>query len=362
MSSSHQLSGRKIGIATAINLVFLAAVVGLTLARGGLQGIFLELSVFVLSLIVLVRSADVFTDVAMEVGERLNISQLGTGVLIVAIGTSAPELFSCLGAALADRPDMLLGNILGTVIANTLLGLGVCAVVAGTVMHVHRQVLGTQIPAFAGGVLLTAGSLWDGTISRFEGVLLLVLLGVYLRYVLQQSRNNGADDVEADEGEAPASPAAEVGGDRVPLYALIGVLGVSLACLLTSGKTIIDALIFSADIVGISSVKLSTSVLAIGTSVPEIATGIALVRKGRFDGLFGEVLGSNIFDLLGIIGLTAVAMPLAFAGPLALFLVLSLTASFIAVYVCVMDRKVSFMEGAVLLLLFVMFTSVLVGL
>jgi len=309
-----------------------------------------------------VRSADVFTDVAMEVGERLNISQLGTGVLIVAIGTSAPELFSCVGAALVDRPDMLLGNILGTVIANTLLGLGICALAAGTVMHVHRQVLGTQIPAFAGATLLATGSLWDGVISRFEGVLLLVLLGVYLRYVLQQSRNAGADDAEADDGEAPPQPAAADTGDCVPLIALIGVLGVSLVCLLTSGKTIIDSLIFSAEIVGISSVKLSTTVLAIGTSVPEIATGIALVRKGRFDGLFGEVLGSNIFDLLGIIGLTAVVVPLAFAGTLALFLCLALAASFLAIYVCVSDRKVSFMEGALLLLLFVMFTSILVGL
>ena len=365
MSAPHQVDGRKIAIATAINLVFLASVVSLTLTRGIFEGVFLELGVFLLSLIVLVRSADVFTDAAMELGERLNISQLGTGVLIVAIGTSAPELFSCVGAALVDRPDMLLGNIIGTVIANTLLGLGVCAVMAGTVMTVHRHVLGTQIPAFLGAVLITAGSLYDGVISRFEGVLLLLLLAVYLRHVLRQSRNNGADDEERDEDDEPAdgsdqpSPEPEC-APGVPLVALLGVLVLALVCLLTSGKTIIDSLINSAEIVGISSVKLSTTVLAIGTSVPEIATGLALVRKRRFDGLFGEVLGSNIFDLLGIIGLTAVVMPLAFSGTLALFLVLALAASFGAIYVVLADRKVSFLEGAILLLLFVMFTNILV--
>ncbi len=359
MSDAYQVNGRKVATATLINLVFLAAVVGLSFARGAVQGVFLELGVFLLSLIVLVRSADVFTDVAMEVGERLHISQLGTGVLIVAIGTSAPELFSCVGAALADRPDMLLGNVLGTVIANTLLGLGVCALLAGTVMHVHRHVLGTQIPAFAGGVFISAGSLYDGVISRFEGVLLLVLLGVYLRYVLMQSKNNGAG-VGASTVKTPEPAPESVDGPRVPLVALLGALAVALVCLLTSGKTIIDSLINSADIVGISSVKLSTTVLAIGTSVPEIATGIALVRKKRFDGLFGEVLGSNVFDLLGIIGITALVSPLVFSGALALFLVVASVASFLVIYIILMDRKVSFLEGAVLLLLFVLFTNILV--
>ena len=108
--------------------------------------------------------------------------------------------------------------------------------------------------------------------------------------------------------------------------------------------------------VGLSSLRLTTSLVAVGTSVPELATAIALVRQKRYDGLFGEVLGSNIFDILGIIGFTTMVVPIAMSGMFLVFLLASLVAIFFVFLIIILDREVSFVDGGLLVLLFAQFT------
>ncbi len=141
--------------------------------RSTLPGLLVEITLFALSLITLVRAADVFTDMAVIVGERLGLRNLNTGILIIAIGTSAPELFSSISASMQNQPEMVVGHVIGTVIANCLLGIGIAAVVSKHALEVHREVLSTQMTIFLVAILLTTTGLYDGVLDRIEGLVLL---------------------------------------------------------------------------------------------------------------------------------------------------------------------------------------------
>jgi cation:H+ antiporter len=280
---------------------------------------------------------------AVIVGERLGLSKLNTGILIIAIGTSAPELFSSVGAAMQNQPDMVVGNVIGTVIANCLLGIGIAAIVAKQPLDVHREVLSTQMTVFLVAVLLTTVGLYDGELSRIEGLILLVVLGFYLRYNIVYA--NGATIELPEEMHEPKQ-------DRQPMSLLFVLLIVNLACLFVSGDFVVSSLSNGADLLGLSSAKLATSLLAIGTSIPEIATAIMLVRKNNSDSLFGEIIGSNIFDYLGIFGIISLMKPIAMSGPLLDYLLLFALGSYGLLYVVMNDRKIQNVEGIALLALF----------
>ncbi|MEM6406617.1 MAG: sodium:calcium antiporter [Pseudomonadota bacterium] len=315
-----------------------------------------DMLLFAVSLFALVKSADIFTRLATDLGNRLGISRLATGILIIAIGTSAPELFASVGAALQGQPEIVVGNVLGTIIANSLLGIGCGAIVASTALKVHHSVFGTQMSLFLVAILLALGSLYDGILVWYEGLILLIVLGFYLHYVM---RHSGAPEPDThgipDESVEPADMSP-------PVAWLIPLLLISLAALFLSGDLVVTALIQGAATLDISSTKLATSILAVGTSIPEIATAIALVRQHNADGLFGEIIGSNIFDVLGIFGIIALFTPLTLAADLLLYLSGSVFLMFIITMMIMNDREINRLEGVSLIALFSLFTLQLVNL
>lgn len=328
-----------------VNIVGILIGLALLLLRDYLPGLALEVSLFFISLILLVRAADVFTDMAVIVGERLGLSKLNTGILIIAIGTSAPELFSSIGAALRTQPEIVIGNVLGTVIANCLLAIGIATLFAKQALDVHREVLGTQMSIFLAAILLTTAGLYDGHLTRLEGAIMLILLGYYLHHNI---RHQDASPTDTPKENAPQQASQ-------PVALLTGLLIINLICLFISGDFVVTSLLNSADILGLSSAKLATSLLAIGTSIPEIATAIMLVRKNNTDSLFGEIIGSNIFDYLGIFGLIAIFKPIHMSGPLLNYLLFSSIAAFSILFMIMNDRKIKRVEGIALLAFFAAF-------
>jgi len=299
--------------------------------RSALPGLLVEITLFALSLIIPVRAADVFTDMAVIVGERLGLSKLNTGILIIAIGTSAPELLSSISASMQNQPEMVVGNVIGTVIANCLLGIGIAAVVSKHALDVHREVLSTQMTIFLVAILLTTIGLYDGVLDRIEGLVLLVVLGFYLRYNIVYA-NDATIELHEDMHESDET--------HQPMLLLFVMLVINLVCLFLSGDFVVSSLSNGADLLGLSSAKLATSLLAIGTSIPEIATAIMLVRKNNTDSLFGEIIGSNIFDYLGIFGVIALIKPIAMSGALLDYLLIFAIGSYGLLYVVMNDRKI----------------------
>ena len=338
---------------TALIAALLLVCYGITLFKPFNNTLLLEAILFAVALFILVKSASLFTTLATVFGEYLGISRLATGILIIAIGTSAPELFASIGAALQGEPEIVVGNVLGTIIANSLLGIGCGALAATTALTVHKNVLGTQMSVFLTAILLALGGLYDGVLHWYEGIIFVTVLGFYLRHVVRSSRQPTPDtsNTSAIKTKLP-----------YPLPLLLLFLGLNLAALFLSGDLVVSALIAGASALDISSTKLATSILAIGTSIPEIATAIALVRQNNADGLFGEIIGSNIFDLLGILGLIALFMPLGMQPPLLVYLGGATFAMFVITNRIMSDRQINRLEGVALIALFSLFTLQLVHL
>lgn len=343
---------------TAKVAVALALAYGLMLLRPGGQSLILEGAIFLASLYALVAAAHVFTEVSTEVGDFLGFSRLATGILIIAIGTSAPEFFASLGATLQGQPEIAVGNILGTVVANCLLGIGCGALAASVPLTVHRDVFGTQMSTFLAAIFIAMGGLYDGVLNWYDGAILVTVLAFYLNHVIKTAKINPASEV-VPHGDHPHHETSNL-ATVLPLLFVLLVL--NLGGLFISGDFVVSALIEGGEILEFSSTKLATSVLAVGTSIPEIATAIALVRQNKPDSLFGEIIGSNIFDVLGVLGLLSLFTPLTLEPTLLVYLGGSMVVTFMLTNMVMNDMQINRLEGVGLVSLFGVFTIQLVNL
>ncbi len=336
---------------TSVNIAALAACYGVMGFRVASESIYLQSTIFVISIYVLVSAAGKFTTLSVTVGNSLGLSKLATGILIIAIGTSAPELFASIGAAIQHRPNMVVGNVLGTVVANSLLGIGFGALIATRPLSVHKGVFGTQMSIFLAAIMLAIGGLYIGGLVWFEGIIMVVLLVCYLCYVIKSSNDDNV--VTADSNHSEKAGTSTLG--------IVALLAINLGALFISGDFVISSLIESAKLLGFSDTKLATSILAVGTSIPEIATAIVLVRQNNADSLFGEIIGSNIFDILGILGVISLFGNLSIDSDMLWFLSASIFLMFIITSTIMNDKRINRLEGISLISLFIIFTIQLVN-
>jgi cation:H+ antiporter len=212
----------------------------------------------------------------------------------VAYGTSAPELAVGVQAGLNGQPGIALGNVIGSNVFNVLFVLGLCALI--TPLVVKQELVRRDVPVMIGvsaGLIVVALS---GSVSRVEGLVLLAGVVLYSFWVIRASR--AAPDEPAEEDAAP--PAAI----RVPRN--LGLVVAGLAMLVLGGRWLVDGAVEIAEVLGLSEVIIGLTVVAIGTSLPEVATSLVAIRRGERDLAVGNVVGSNIFNVLLIVGATAV--------------------------------------------------------
>ncbi len=307
--------------------------------------LYIEGVIFLLSIFSLLTAAGRFTELSVVVGDSLGLNKLSTGILIIAIGTSAPEIFASLGAAIQKKPDMVVGNVLGTVVANSLLGIGFGALVAKSPLVVHKEVVGSQMSIFLAAIILSIGGMYDGTLQQYECAIMLMLLICYLRYVIKSNNEDGQNYNDDKEKT-----------NKINMTFVVALLALNLIALFISGHFVVSSLIVTASRLDISSVKLATSILAVGTSIPEIATAIVLVRQNNTDSLFGEIIGSNIFDILGIFGIIGMFTALTMETKLLIFLSISTFLMFVIASTIMLDKRISRIEGLSLISLFAIFT------
>lgn len=327
---------------TVVNILAIGLAYLLISFRSDIQSIFTESIIFIVSAYILVKAADIFTELAVFVGDSFGLSKLATGTLIIAIGTSAPELFASIGAAIQNQPDMVVGNVLGTVIANCLLGIGFGAMFAKKALVVHGDVVAWKMSVFLVAILLALVGFFDGSLDYYEGILMLPLLLYYLIFVYRINKNDGNNN-HLD--------------NRKSLIGPIALLVVNLSILFISGDSVVSSLLEVSEMLGFSSAILATSVLAVSTSIPEIATAIALVRQNNVDSLFGEIMGSNIFDILGIFGFLSLFGALTMEFTLLLYLSISMIGAYVVVGAMMYDKSINRIEGFALILLFAAFTT-----
>jgi cation:H+ antiporter len=257
---------------------------------------------FCLGLVFLVVGAELVVRGAAALAAAVGVSPLVIGLTVVAIGTSAPELAVSIQAALNHQGDLALGNVVGSNIANILLILGLAALISP--LTVAPQLIRLDVPLMIAASALTMVLAWDGEISRLDGGLLTLCAIAYTAFTVYQSRRESAAVAAGMAEEFPKPPeklrATAIARDL--LYIALGLVG-----LVVGANWIVDGAVAAATWLGVSQLVIGLTVVAIGTSLPEIAATLVAVSRGQRDMAVGNAVGSNLFNLFGVLGAAGLA-------------------------------------------------------
>jgi len=255
----------------------------------------------VVGLAVLVWSADKFIDGAAAVARHFALPPLLIGVVIVGFGTSAPEMAVSVLSAMEGSPGIALGNAYGSNIANIALILGLTALISPIV--VQSQILRKELPILTGVTALSVALVWDLQIVAWEAWLLLAVFAALLAWSVREGLKDGKDMLgQETEAELEAHP--------MPLVKAWFWLAAGLVLLVASSRLLVWGAVTIAQSLGVSDLVIGLTVVAVGTSLPELASCVAAARKNEHDLALGNVLGSNLFNSLAVVGLAGVISPL----------------------------------------------------
>lgn len=296
--------------------------------------LFIELLLLAVGFFLLVKGADAFVEGASGIADKFGIPQLVIGLTIVAMGTSAPEAAVSITAALKGNADITVGNIVGSNILNIFIILGLASVI--TTIAVAKTTVKYEIPIMlAATVLLLVCGYNDGIISFVEGIIMWVCFIGYLAYMFVMCKKG---QMQADE--------IEVSG---PVWKLLlkGVVG--LALIILGSDITVDAATSLAKIFGMSERFIGLTIVALGTSLPELFTSVVAARKGKADIAIGNIVGSNIFNILFVVGTSALILPVVFASNFIIDTMIAIAAGLV-LWACVFKNKKLTRSGGILML------------
>ena len=258
------------------------------------------LVLFLVGVVILVLGAELLVRGASRLAVANGIPPLVVGMTVVAYGTSSPELAIGVGSALAGQTELALGNVVGSNIANILLVIGISALLAP--MAVSRRLVRTDIPVMIGITLALVILSLDHNLGRVEGLALVLAAVVFTVWSIRQGRK------ERRTGGEDESATAVGGGTRWQLIQ-VGYVIVGLAMLIAGSQLVVDGAVWLAGALGASEIIIGLTVVAIGTSLPEVVTSIIASIRGRIDLALGNIIGSNILNILAVLGAAAAASP-----------------------------------------------------
>jgi len=310
---------------------------------------------FVLGLTVLVIGADVMVRGASRLAVSFGVSPLVVGLTVVAFGTSAPEMAVSVGSALSGSPDLAIGNVVGSNIANILLILGISALI--TPLLVDEQIIRQEIPIMIGASVLLVVVALDGRIGLLESIVMFGLVIAYTLFLVVQSRR--ASKAVEDEFASQIAPSV---WDR-HWAVQIALVGVGLAMLVVGADWLVDSAVAFARAFGVSDLVIGLTVVAVGTSMPEIATSIVAAMRGQRDIAVGNVVGSNVFNILAVLGVTGIVsgagLPVSEAAR-NFDLWVMLAVAFACLPIMITGREIARWEGGVFLAYYAAYTAWLV--
>ena len=287
--------------------------------------------------VMLIKGADVFVDSSSSIAKKLGIPSLIIGLTIVAMGTSAPELSVSVQSALVGMNDISLANVVGSNIFNLLVVLGLSSCIGKLKISNYIDVIvmllvGLLLTLFAGNFILT----------RFEGILLLIAFILYISYLIIKAKREGAESEEITE-------------DRKPMFItiIIGLLG--LGAIVLGGNIVVETASIIAEQLGMSQNLIGLTVVAIGTSLPELVTSLVATKKGELDIAIGNVIGSNIFNILLIVGASAAICPMTVSMFAIYDLLFMILAFMIFIWMTQKSETLTKVKGIPLVILYIVY-------
>ena len=293
----------------------------------------LQLVLLVVGFAMLVKGADWFVEGTAGIARKFGIPQLVIGLTIVAMGTSAPEAAVSITTALKGNAGISIGNVVGSNILNILIILGISAVIVALAIQESTIKYETPYMIFITVVLLAMGYT-GGEISFLEGIILWVLFIVYLAYLFRLAKNGKEEDATED---------------RSPLLLLLsGIVG---GVIIVWGSNItVDSATAIAKMIGLSESFIGLTIVALGTSLPELVTSVTAAKKGNADIAIGNIVGSNIFNILFVLGTTALITPIPFASNFLIDSVIAILAGVLLWISVFKTKKLTRMWGIIMLL------------
>ena len=350
----------------------------------------INIVLLVLGVIIVLKGADWLTDGAVNIATRFGVSQMVIGLTIVAMGTSMPEFCVSMVSALKGTPDLAVGNVVGSNTLNTLLIVGCSALVAP--IMVKRSSVKRDIPFAVVASLLMLLFCLDGAIGRVDAAVLFagfcLFMFVTLKYAktteehaatvatsgaatataISEASTSQASSSEASSSEtsAPEASSSETSAPKASqasgtsMLKAVVMLVVGLLCLIAGSNMFVDNASFVASSLGVSDAVIGLTIVAGGTSLPELATSMVSAKKGNSDIAIGNVIGSNVFNILMIIGITGLVKPMHIAGITTLDLIMMLASMLLMWFFCRTTYKVKRWEGAVLTIVYLAYLTWLV--
>lgn len=303
----------------------------------------MEYILLIVGFVLLIKGADLFVDGASSVAAKLKVPSLIIGLTVVSIGTSLPEAAVSVSASLSGNNSISLGNVIGSNIFNLLMVVGVSSAILPIVTD--RDMLKRDMPINIGITVLLGILLFDGNLSRLEALLLLLLLAAYMFLLIRSALKNR---VEAEETKV-------LSWAKSIVFIVLGV-----AAIIGGGQLVVNSAKTIALALGMSETLVGLTVVAIGTSLPELVTSIVAARKGDSGIAMGNVIGSNLFNILFILGMAGVIKPMTADAAFFIDTGILLGISALMLLFAFTKRKISRVEGITCVLLYVAYTAYII--
>ncbi len=314
-----------------------------------------DILLIIFGFFILIKGADLLLQAATSIAKKFGLSEMLIGLTVVALGTSLPEIFITITSSLGGHSDLIIGNAIGSCICNFLLVIGITSLIRP--VKFDKRIVNRHLPIGLGAMCLLlflgntdkVGDL--STITRWQGIVLLICTIIYIIYTIyeekQISNNKISKEIKEDVNEKGKHSVLVI-----IIYMVLGILGLKFG-----SDFVVDSSISIAKILGLSEKFIGMTIVAIGTALPEIITGILAARKNETDLLLGNISGSNILNLCLLIGLGAVINPLIFTSDFNISILILICVTVLLQFVAVLNKKseLDYRKGMILILVYIIY-------
>ena len=297
------------------------------------MAILIQILLLALGFTMLIKGADWFVDGASGIATKFGIPQLVIGLTIVAMGTSAPEAAVSISAAIGGSADITIGNIVGSNILNIFIILGISAVI--TTLAVASSTIKYETPFMILVTVLLLVLGLDGTIGLIDGIILIIAFIAYLTYLFIMAKNNKEEQPEAKQ---------------MAIWKAILLTIIGLALIILGSNVTVDAATAIAKAFGVSERFIGLTIVALGTSLPELFTSVSAARKHNADIAIGNIVGSNIFNILFVVGISSVIVPVPFASNFIFDTIVAIVAAALLLVCCLKTKSLKRPAGILMLI------------
>lgn len=313
-----------------------------------------QLLILALGFVCLVKGADWFVDGAVGIATKFGIPQIVIGLTIVAMGTSAPEAAVSITAALQGSADITIGNVVGSNILNILIILGLSALIYP--LKVEKTTIWVDIPVMMGATILLFALGYDGTVSRLDAGILLVIFAAYLGFLFYLTKKNKSEEKLLTSSDIEKENSEET-EKKLSLPKALILTAIGLGLIILGSNFAVDAATAIARMVGLSERFIGLTIVALGTSLPELFTSVSASIKKNSDIAIGNIVGSNIFNILFIVGLSGLIIPVPFEAAFRFDTLVALGAAAMLFVFALPKKQLPKFTGLIMLLSYAVYFS-----